>query len=330
MSIRRREFITLLGGVVAVWPAVARAQQPAMPVIGALITPSPTEWADRMVAFHRGLNDAGFIEGRNVAVEYRWANNQLDRVPALLADLVSRRVSVLFVTGGVGAVPAAKAATLTIPIVFTTGSDPVATGLVASLNRPDGNATGATQFSGVLGGKRLELLHEALPAVTKIVLLVYPVNQIGAALDTQDAQAAAHRLGLELIVLGTGTEDEIDRAFATAVQLQAGAVFLGSDAFFSSRREQIAALALRNALPTMSAHRDGVAAGELMGYDASSADVYRQAGIYVGRILKGEKPADLPVMLPTKFDLVINLKTAKALGLTIPESFLLRADEVIE
>jgi putative ABC transport system substrate-binding protein len=330
---KRRQFITLLGSAAApssLWPLAGRAQQLAMPVVGALITPSQAEWADRMIEFRRGLNDAGFVEGRNVAIEYRWADNQLQRLPALLADLVSRRVAVIFVTGGVGAVPAAKALTQTIPIVFTTGSDPVATGLVASLNRPGSNVTGVTQFSGVLGGKRLELLHEAIPTVTKIALLVYPVNQIGAVLDTEDAQAAAHRLGLEVITLSVSTEDEIDQAFAKAVQMQAGAVFLGSDAFFSSRREQIARLALRNSMPTMSANRDGVAAGELMGYDASSADVYRQAGVYVGRILKGAKPADLPVMLPTRFDLVINLKTAKALGLTIPESFLLRADEVIE
>jgi putative ABC transport system substrate-binding protein len=326
---KRRDFITLIGGAAA-WPLAARGQQPAMPVIGVLITPSPTEYVDRMVAFGRGLGDAGFVEGQNLSVEYRWANNQLDRLPALLADLVGRRVAVIFLTGGVGALRAAKAATQTIPIVFTTGADPVAAGLVASLNRPDGNATGVSTFSGVLGGKRLELLHEAIPTVTKIVLLVYPVNQVTAVLDTQDVQAAAHRLGLEIIVLSASTENEIDRAFAIAVQLQAGALFLGSDAFFNSRREQIAALALRNAIPTMSANREGVAAGELMGYDANSADGYRQAGFYVGRILKGAKPADLPVILPTKFDLVINLKTAKALGLTIPESFLLRADEVIE
>jgi putative tryptophan/tyrosine transport system substrate-binding protein len=322
--IKRRHFIKLLGGAAAAWPLAARAQQ-AMPVIGALITPSQAEWADRMVEFRRGLSNAGFVEGRNVLVEYRWADNQLDRVPALLVDLVGRRVAVIFVTGGVSAVPAAKAATQTIPIVFTTGSDPVAAGLVASLNRPGGNATGVSGFSGVLGGKRLELLHEALPTVTKIALLEYPLSA-----ETQDVQAAAHRLGLEIIVLSVSTEDEIDRAFATVVQLQIGALFLGNNLFFTSRREQIAALALRNVIPTMSAGREDVAAGQLMGYGANSADVYRQAGVYVGRILKGEKPADLPVILPTKFELVINLKTAKAIGLTIPESFLLRADELIE
>jgi putative ABC transport system substrate-binding protein len=323
---RRRAFITLLGGGAIAWPLVTRAQQPAMPVIGALITSSAAEWADRLVAFRHGLNDAGFIEGQNVSVDYREANNQLDRVPALLADFVGRKVAVIFVTGeSIVAVPAAEAMTRTIPIVFTTGSDPVAAGLVASLNRPGGNATGVTAFVGPLGGKRLELLHEAIPDVTKIALLEYPVNS-----ETRDVQAAARDLGLDLIVFRAGTESEIDRAFATIVQRQAGALFLGNNAFFISRREQIAALALRNAMPTMSADRDSVAAGELMGYSPNVAEVYRQAGVYVGRILKGEKPGDLPVMLPTKFQLVINLKTAKALGLTISESFLLRADELIE
>jgi ABC-type uncharacterized transport system substrate-binding protein len=324
---RRREFITILGGAAAapsiLWPLAARAQRPALPVIGFLSTFSAD--AGRTAAFKQGLKETGYVEGQNVAIEYRWADDQIDRLPALLADLVGRRVAVIFATGGLGAVPAAKAATQTIPIVFTTGADPVAAGLVASLNRPGGNATGVSVFSAVLGGKRLELLHEAMPTVTKIALLAYPVSE-----ETQDVQSAARRLGLEIIVFSASTENEIDRAFATIVQLQAGALFLGNHAFFNSRREQIAALALRNAMPTMSADRDSVAAGELMGYGANSADGYRQAGVYVGRILKGEKPGELPVMLPTKFDLVINLKTAKALGLTIPESFLLRADEVIE
>jgi putative tryptophan/tyrosine transport system substrate-binding protein len=310
--VKRREFISLLGGAAA-WPLAARAQQP-MPVIGFLNTFSLD--AGRVAAFKQGLKEAGYIEGQNVTIEYRWADNQIDRLPALVADLVGRRVAVIFASG---------LATQTIPIVFTTGADPVAAGLVASLNRPGGNVTGVSIFSGVLGGKRLELLHEAIPTVTKIALLEHPSGD-----DTRDVQAAASRLGLEIIVFSASTENEIDRAFATIVQLQAGALFLGNHAFFNSRREQIAALALRNAMPTMSADRDSVAAGELMGYGANSADVYRQAGVYVGRILKGEKPGDLPVMLPTKFDLVINLKTAKALRLTIPESFLLRADEVIE
>jgi putative ABC transport system substrate-binding protein len=321
----RRDLIALLGGA-AVLPVAARAQQPVMPVVGALVTSSSAEWADRMVAFRHGLNDAGFVEGQNVSVEYRPADNHLDRVPALLADLVGRRVTVLFITGeSIIAVPAAKTLTQSIPIVFTTGSDPVASGLVASLNRPGGNTTGVTSFVGQLGGKRLELLHEAIPNVTKVALLEYPVNN-----ETQDVQAAARGLGLDLIVLSASTENEIDGAFATAAQRRADAVFLGNNAFFISRREQIAALALRNTMPTMSADRDSVAAGELMGYSPNSAEVYRQAGVYVGRILKGEKPGDLPVMIPTKFQLVVNLKTAKTLGLTIPESFLLRADEVIE
>jgi putative ABC transport system substrate-binding protein len=324
MMIARREFIALLGSAAA-WPLTASAQ-PAMPIIGALMTSSPAEWADRLVAFRLGLNDAGFAEDRNISVEYRWANNQLDRVPALLADLVGRKVAAIFITGeSIVAVPAAKAMTQTIPIVFTTGSDPVAAGLVASLNRPGGNATGVTSFVGMLGGKRLELLHEAIPNVTEIALLMYPVSN-----ETQEMQAAARNLGLEIIALSASSESEIDRAFATIVQRKAGALFIGNNAFFISRREQIAALALRNALPTMSNDREGVAAGALMSYGPSSADVYRQAGVYVARILKGEKPDDLPVMLPTKFQLVVNLKSAKALGLTIPESFLLRADEVIE
>ena len=316
---KRRQFITLVGGAAA-WPLAARAQQP-MPVIGFLST---FNYAGRMAAFKQGLKEAGYVEGQNVTIEYRWADNQIDRLPALAADLVGRRVAVIF-ANGLDCVPAVKAATQTIPIVFTTGADPVAAGLVASLNRPGGNATGVSVFSQVLGGKRLELLHEAMPTVTKIALLEYPLSS-----ETQDVQAAAHRLGLEIIVFSASTENEIDRAFATIVQPHAGALFIGNHAFFLTRREQIAALALRNAMPTMSADRDSVAAGELMGYGANSADGWRQAGVYVGRILKGEKPADLPVMLPTKFDLVINLKTAKALGLTIPESFLLRADEVIE
>jgi putative ABC transport system substrate-binding protein len=281
--------------------------------------------AGRTAAFKQGLKDAGYVEGQNVAIEYRWADDQIDRLPALVADLVGRRVAVIFAAAGLDSVPAAKAATQTIPIVFTTGSDPVVAGLVASLNRPGGNVTGVSVFSVVLGGKRLELLHETLPTVTKIALLEYPSSE-----ETRDVQAAASRLGLEIIVLSASTENEIDRAFATIVQLQVGALFLGNHAFFISHRQQIAVLALRNAMPTMAGDRDSVVAGELMGYGANAADGYRQAGVYVGRILKGEKPGDLPVMLPTKFDLVINLKTAKALGLTIPESFLLRADEVIE
>jgi putative ABC transport system substrate-binding protein len=279
-----------------------------------------------MVEFRRGLNDAGFGEGRNVSVEYRWANNQLDRVPGLLTDLIGRKVAVIFITGeSIVAVPAAKAKTQAIPIVFTSGGDPVALGLVASLNRPGGNVTGVTSFVGMLGSKRLELLHEALPNIGRIALLEYPASN-----DTQDVQAAARNLGLEIMVFSASTENEIDQVFATAAQRKAGALLVGNNASFIGRREQIAAQAVRNAVPTMAMDRDGVAAGALMSYGASSSDVYQQAGVYVGRILKGEKPGDLPVILPTKFRLVINLRTAKAIGLTIPEAFLLRADEVIE
>jgi putative ABC transport system substrate-binding protein len=327
---KRRQFITLLGSA-ATWPLVARAQQPALPVVGALITPSPAEYADRMVAFRRGLRDAGFTEGQNVTIEYRWANNQLDRIPALLDDLVGRKPAAIFVTGdALVAVPAAKAATQTIPIVFTTGSDPVAAGFVASLNRPGGNLTGVTGLAVEIGPKRLELLHEITPTVGKIALLSFPDNQTTAFRDTQDVLVAARRLGLEIIILSAGTENEIDRAFATMAQQRIGALFIGSDAFFDASRERIAKLALRRAIATFSSSRRGAEAGELMSYGSSSGDAQRQAGVYIGRILKGEKPADLPIVQPTKFELVINLKTAKALGLTVPETLLATADEVIQ
>jgi putative ABC transport system substrate-binding protein len=327
--IKRRQVITLLGGAVA-WPLAARAQQPAMPVVGALITPSPAEWADRMDDFRRGLSDTGFAEGRSVTIECRWADNQLDRLPALVADLVSRKVAVIFVTGdSVVAVPMLKAATQVIPIVFTTGSDPVARGLVASLNQPGGNVTGVTTLSTELGPKQLELLHEVVPRTTKMGLLVNPKNPGGAEAMAQVTQAAGLRLGLDITVIDAGTVEEIDLAFATFAGQGVGALVVGQDAFFLARREQVAALALRHRMPTMISTRQGTEAGALISYgsvDSSS----RQAAMYVGRILKGANPADLPVIQPTKFELVVNLKTAKALGLTIPESFLLRADEVIE
>jgi putative tryptophan/tyrosine transport system substrate-binding protein len=327
---RRREFIILLGGAATAWPLAAQAQQPAIPVIGTLFGASAAEWKDVMAGFHRGLGATGFVEGRNLAIEYRWGDGQFDRMPAMAADLVSRNVAAILVGGSVPGVRAVIAATRTIPIVFTTGSDPVANGLVASLNRPGGNATGVTFIGGQLVPKKLELLHEAIPTATKIVLLVNPNNPVTLQEATLGAQAATRRLGLDVILLNARTDNEIETAFATAVQQGAGAVTLGNDAYISSRRELIAALALRHALPTMTEERQAVIAGMLMSYGANIADMYRQAGIYVARILKGEKPADLPVMQPTRFELIVNVKTAKAIGLTIPETFLVRADEVIE
>jgi putative ABC transport system substrate-binding protein len=325
---RRRQFITLLGGAALAWPLAARAQQGALPVIGWLYGVSAAAWADRTDGFRRGLGEAGFVEGRNVTIEYRWAEGRYDRLPAMAADLVGRKVAVI-VAGGEGP-EAAMAATRSIPIVFTTGNDPIAAGYVTSLGRPGGNVTGFTLFGGELASKRLEILHELLPAAGRIALLVNPNEPADAQIDTEEARAAARRLGLEIIVVGARNDDEIEGALAAAVQQGAAAIFCGIDAFLISRGEQIAALALRHALPTSFQQRAAVTAGALMSYGPNAPEIYRQAGRYVGRILKGEKPGDLPVLQPTKFDLVINLKTAKALGLTIPEAFLLRADEVIE
>jgi putative tryptophan/tyrosine transport system substrate-binding protein len=328
--VKRRDFITLLGGAAAAWPVAARAQQPAMPVIGSLYGVSAAEWASPMAGFRRGLSEWGFDEGRNVAIEYRWAEGQFDRMPAMAADLVRRKVAVILVGGNLDGVRAAISATQTIPIVFTTASNPVTNGLVASLNRPGGNATGVTVFAAELGPKRLELLHEALPTAKKIALLVNPKVPAVMESDIQGAQTAARSLGLDVIVVRASRENEIEEAFATAAQERASAVQVGDDAFLDGRREKIAALSLRHALPTMSLTREAAAAGSLMSYGSNRLDVYRHAGIYVGRILKGEKPADLPVQQPAKFELVINLKTAKALGLDIPPTLLARADEVIE
>jgi putative tryptophan/tyrosine transport system substrate-binding protein len=328
---KRREFITLLGGAAAASPLAARGQQPAMPVIGVLYGVSAAERADHMVAFRRGLGETGFVEGRNIVIEYRWADGQYDRMPWMAADLIGRRVAVILMGGNTDGVRTMLAATQTIPIVFTTGVDPVAAGLVASLNRPGGNATGVTALAGELAPKKLELLHEVVPGVKKIAVLVNPNNRLVSEADTRSAQAAGPRLGLEVIVVGAGNEKEIETAFATAVQQGAGAVYVAGDLSLSSWREQIAALALRHKLPTMSSGREAVRAGQLISYGATSElEMYRQAGVYVGRILKGEKPGDLPVVQPTKFDLVINLRTAKALGIEVPPTLLARADEVIE
>ena len=325
---QRREFIRLLGGASA-WPFAARAQQPAMPVIGVLHGVSAAQWADRMVGFHRGLEEAGFAEGRNLAIEYRWAEGQFDRLPAMAADLVSRKVAVISAFNDV-ATRAAMAATKTIPIVFVTASDPVGAGFVPSLGRPERNVTGVTLIGTELVAKRLELLHELLPGVTQIALLVNPNNPGLMQDNIQQSQAAAHRLGLEMVVIKAGTESEIESAVVAAVQQQANALSIASDAYLNTRSRQIASFALRHALPTICDSRETVAASLLMSYGPNQADSFRQVGLYVGRILNGQKPADLPVLQPTKFELVINLTTAKAIGLKIPESFLLRADEVIE
>ena len=331
---RRREFITGLGtglGAAALaCPAVVRAQQPSLPVIGSLQGVPAVVGMERMAGFFQGLGEAGFTEGRNLAIEYRWADGQFDRLPGMAADLVGRKVTVLLATASDVGVRAAIAATKTIPIVFGTASDPVAVGFVASLNRPGGNVTGVTQLGQELGPKRLELLHELVPSATRIALLVNPNNQTTAENAIQATEAAARRLGLDIVVLKAGSDGEIERAVTSAVQQKAGALNIASDAYLSSRERQIAFFALRHGLPTMANARENVAAGILMSYGPSRADFYRQQGVYVGRVLKGEKPADLPVLQPTKFELTVNLTTAKALGLTIPESFLLRADELIE
>jgi putative ABC transport system substrate-binding protein len=328
----RRELIILLGGAAATWPLAARAQQPRIPVIGVLVSGTAEGYASSLAPVRQGLSETGHVEGRNVAIEYSYADEKYDRLPALAADLVQRRVAVIYTTGGVLPALAAKAATATIPIVFANGSDPVALGLVASLGRPGGNATGVS-FSGTeLGSKKLELLRELVPRATLVALLVNPRNP-NTEPFIADMQAAAKILGVKLLVFNAVSAPDLDAAFASLAQQRADALVVGTDTLFNGprRTQQLITLASVHAVPTMfGTGRDVVAAGGLISYATDTNDMLRQAGVYVGRILKGEKPADLPVMQPTTFELLINLKTAKVLGLKVPESFLLRADEVIE
>jgi putative tryptophan/tyrosine transport system substrate-binding protein len=328
-EMKRRAFIMLLGGAAA-WPLSARAQQPAMPVVGFLSSAGTSQaFTARLAVFRQGLQESGYREGQNVAIEYRWAEDQVDRLPALAADLAQRRVSVIVAATGPAA-RAAKAATTTIPIVFQLGNDPIAVGLVASLNRPGGNMTGVTTLSVELGPKRLELLHEVAPAATVMAVLVNPDNVTAFETQSRDLQAAADRLGVRLHVLHASVERDLDSVFATLVQLRAGGLAIGGDAFLNNQSERLAALALRHAVPAIHQPREFAAAGGLMSYGGSPRESYRLAGVYTGRILKGEKPADLPVQQVTKVELVINVKTAKALGLTVPLALLTRADEVLE
>jgi len=326
---RRREFITLDGVAVTAWPILARAQQPAMPVIGFLHSGSLELFAVRVAAFHQGLKDTGFVEGRNVAIEYRWAHGQYDRLPALAADLVRRQVAVIAATGGIPSALAAKAATSTIPIVFVAGSDPIKFGVVSNLNRPDSNITGLTVFTSELVPKRLELLHEVVQTATTIALLVNPTNAV-TEIVVRDLQEAARALGLQLQVVHASAEPDFDKVFAALEQLRTGALVIGTDAFFDGHSERLAALAVHHAVPTIYQTREFAAAGGLMSYGGSLPDAYRKAGVYVGRVLKGERPADLPIMQSTKVELIINLRTAKVLGLNVPVPLLARADEVIE
>jgi putative tryptophan/tyrosine transport system substrate-binding protein len=326
---RRREFITLLGGSAVAWPLAARAQQSALPVIGFLSGRSLDDSKQMMAALGQGLNEQGFVERQNVAIEYRWADGQYDRLPALAADLVRRQVAMILAVGSVPSPLAAKAATSTIPIVFIVGGDPVKFGLVASLNRPGGNLTGVSVLSGPLTAKRLELLHELVPQAGVIACLVNP-NNPEADSQLTDIRAAARTFGQEVLILNASTDHELHTAFATLVRERVAGLLLGNDAFFVLRREQLVALAARHAIPAVYFLREFAAAGGLMSYGDTLTDAYRQVAVYIGRILKGTKPADLPVQQSTKVELIINLKTANALGLDVPPTLLARADEVIE
>jgi len=325
---RRREFITLIGGATAAWPFAARAQQPAMPVIGYLDGGSLGTSAHVIAAIRKGLSETGYVEGSNVAIEYRWAEGNYDRLPAMAAEVAHRQVAVI-VAMGTPAAFAAKAATSTVPIVFGGGIDPVQAGLVASLNRPGGNVTGVTSMNAEIETKRLGLLHDLLPQATRFAVLVNPDNPL-AEIDIKDAQATAATIGGQIEILTARTNREIDDAFASLVQQRADALLIGPDVFFTNRRVQLATLAVRHGVPAIYSFREFAEAGGLMSYGTSNTDRDRQVGVYAGRILKGDKPADLPIVRPTKFEFVINLQTARMLGLTVPAALLARADEVIE
>jgi len=325
----RRTFITLLGGAAAAWPLAARAQQAAMPVIGWLNASSPDGYRPMVIAFRQGLKESGYVEGQNIAIEYRWAEGRIDRLPAMAAELVQRQVTVIAATS-IPAALAAKAATTSIPIVFETAYNPIRLGLVASLNRPGGNITGVTNLNTEVIPKRLELLHELVPRARTIALLVNSASPASAEVVLTDSHAAAQALGLELHVLKASTESDFDRVFANVIQLRAGGLIIVPDTFFTSRQEQLAALALRHAVPTVYQNRGFAAAGGLASYGGAIADAYRLAGVYVARVLRGEKPSELPVQQATKVELFLNLKTAKTLGITVPLPLSGRADELIE
>jgi ABC-type uncharacterized transport system substrate-binding protein len=327
---KRREFITLLGGAAAAWPLAARAQQPAMPVIGFLGAGALDNYVLYLAAFRKGLAEIGFVEGQNVAIEYRWAEGQYERMAQLAADLVRRRVAVIAVPGSPPGARAAKAATSTIPIVFSVGDDPVRAGLVASISRPGGNATGINFLTGEVVAKRLALLHELVPGAARVAAFINPADASRAEVLREEVEVAARTMGMQLQILNPSTNREIDAAFAALMRERADALFVGPDAFYNSRRVQLANMAARHVIPTAFAVREYVDAGGLMSYGTSLADMYREVGAYCGRILKGTKPSDLPVLQSTKFELVINAQTARMLNITVPPSLLARADEVIE
>jgi len=327
---RRRDFIKVIGGGLAAWPRLADAQHSAMPVIGYIGTGSRESDAFRLPSFYQGLSEAGYVEGRNVTIEYRWAEGHNDRLPALTADLIRRQVSVIAVPASTPGALAAKAATNTIPVVFYIGLDPVALGLVASLNRPGGNVTGVTGWNVIVGPKRLQLLHELVPAATSLALLVNPASPDLAEADSKEQHAAASTLGVQLHVLQASAERDFDTALAKLVELRAGGLVIGTDSLFNTWKERLAALSISHRVPTVHQYREFALAGGLMSYGTDTSDLSRQVGVYTGRILKGEKPADMPVQQATKVQLVLNLRTAKMLGLTFPETLVARADEVIQ